>query len=167
MIRITDDIEIDESEIEESFIRSQGPGGQNVNKVASAVQLRFDARRSRSLPDAVAVRLMRLAGSKLTQDGVIVITAQRYRDLVSRRACSGIGGCERHKPAQKCSEAPGKRRHAFHRRRKARDLDRVGSRRSGEGSGQAHPIPTNMILTNIPRLRRRSRTSCTCRCAPR
>ncbi len=86
MIRITDEIELDESEIEESFIRSSGPGGQNVNKVSSAVQLRFDARRSRSLPDAVAVRLMRLAGSKLTQDGVIVITAQRHRDQARNRA---------------------------------------------------------------------------------
>ena len=85
MIRITDTIELDESEIEESFIRSSGPGGQNVNKVSSAVQLRFDARRSGSLPDAVAVRLMRLAGSKLTQDGVIVITAQRYRDQARNR----------------------------------------------------------------------------------
>ena len=85
MIRITDEIELDESEIEESFIRSSGPGGQNVNKVSSAVQLRFDARRSRSLPDAVAVRLMRLAGSKLTQDGVIVITAQRHRDQARNR----------------------------------------------------------------------------------
>ena len=80
MIRINDQIELDEAEIEESFIRSSGPGGQNVNKVSSAVQIRFDARRSRSLPDSVAVRLMRLAGSKLTQDGVIVITAQRFRD---------------------------------------------------------------------------------------
>lgn len=80
MIRITDDISLDDAEIEESFIRSSGPGGQNVNKVSSAVQLRFDARGSASLPDAVAVRLMRLAGSKLTQDGVIVITAQRFRD---------------------------------------------------------------------------------------
>ena len=85
MIRINDQIELDESEIEESFIRSSGPGGQNVNKVSSAVQIRFDARRSRSLPDAVAVRLMRLAGSKLTQDGVIVITAQRFRDQARNR----------------------------------------------------------------------------------
>ena len=86
MIRINDDISLDDSEIEESFIRSSGPGGQNVNKVSSAVQLRFDARRSRALPDAVAVRLMRLAGSKLTQNGVIVITAQRFRDQARNRA---------------------------------------------------------------------------------
>lgn len=86
MIRVTDEIELDDSEIEESFIRSSGPGGQNVNKVSSAVQLRFDARRSRALPDDVAVRLMRLAGAKLTQDGVIVITAQRHRDQARNRA---------------------------------------------------------------------------------
>ena len=69
---------IDESEIVETFIRSSGPGGQNVNKVASAVELRFDARRSPSLPGDVAARLIKLAGSRATQEGVIVIFAQRF-----------------------------------------------------------------------------------------
>jgi ribosome-associated protein len=72
------DLLIDESEIVESFVRASGPGGQNVNKVASAVELRFDARKSRSLPDDVAVRLIKLAGARATQDGVIVIFAQRF-----------------------------------------------------------------------------------------
>jgi ribosome-associated protein len=86
MIRVTDTISIDDSELEESFVRSSGPGGQNVNKVSSAVQLRFDARRSPSLPNDVAIRLMRLAGSRLTKDGVIVIVAQSYRDQARNRA---------------------------------------------------------------------------------
>jgi ribosome-associated protein len=79
MIRVTDRISIDESEMDEQFIRSSGPGGQNVNKLATAVQLRFDVRRSPSLPDDVRSRLERLAGKRLTRDGVLVITAQRHR----------------------------------------------------------------------------------------
>lgn len=79
MIRITDDITIDEREIEESFVRAAGPGGQRVNKVATAVQLRFDVRRSESLPERVRARLERLAGRRLTQEGVVIITAQRHR----------------------------------------------------------------------------------------
>src|SRR5258708_21984413 len=70
---------LDDSEIEESFVRASGPGGQNVNKVSSAVQLRFDLSGSRSLPEEVRERLARLAGRRLTRDGVIVIIAQRYR----------------------------------------------------------------------------------------
>ena len=70
MIRITDTISIDEAELAESFVRASGPGGQNVNKVSSAVQLRFDVRHSPSLPNDVAVRLMRLAGKRLTKEGV-------------------------------------------------------------------------------------------------
>jgi ribosome-associated protein len=86
MIRVTDKIQIDESEIEESFVRSSGPGGQNVNKVSSAVQLRFDARHSPSLPDDVRRRLERLAGKRLTNDGVIVLIAQTHRSQERNRA---------------------------------------------------------------------------------
>jgi ribosome-associated protein len=79
MIRITPGIAIDEHEIEESFVRASGPGGQNVNKLATAVQLRFNVRGSPSLPDDVRERLERLAGSRLTRDGYLVIIAQRHR----------------------------------------------------------------------------------------
>jgi ribosome-associated protein len=86
MIRITDRISIDESEIDESFVRSSGPGGQNVNKLSSAVQLRFDVRRSPSLPNDVALRLMGLAGRRITKDGVLVLIAQNHRTQERNRA---------------------------------------------------------------------------------
>ena len=86
MLRVTDTISIDDAELSESFVRSSGPGGQNVNKVSSAVQLRFDVRHSPSLPNDVAVRLMRLAGKRLTKDGVIVIIAQSHRAQERNRA---------------------------------------------------------------------------------
>jgi len=79
MIRIDDRISIDERELEERFIRASGPGGQNVNKLATAVQLRFDVRHSPSLPAEVRTRLERLAGRRLTRDGVLGINAQRHR----------------------------------------------------------------------------------------
>jgi ribosome-associated protein len=86
MHRVTDAISIDDAELSETFVRSSGPGGQNVNKVSSAVQLRFDVRQSPSLPNDVAVRLMRLAGKRLTKDGVIVIIAQSHRAQERNRA---------------------------------------------------------------------------------
>lgn len=85
MIDVTPQISLDEAELEISFIRASGPGGQNVNKVSTAVQMRFDARRSPSLPNEVSVRLQKLAGSRLTGDGVIVITANRFRTQEANR----------------------------------------------------------------------------------
>jgi ribosome-associated protein len=79
MIRVTSHISVDEREIDESFVRASGPGGQNVNKLATAVQLRFNVRSSPSLPAEVRERLERLAGARLTRDGVLVIIAQRHR----------------------------------------------------------------------------------------
>lgn len=79
MIRVNNQIELDEREIQEDFVRASGPGGQNVNKVSTAVQLRFDVARSPSLPEPVRARLIALAGRRLTQDGILILSAERYR----------------------------------------------------------------------------------------
>ena len=79
MIRVNAEIELDEREIQEDFVRASGPGGQNVNKVSTAVQLRFDVARSPSLPEPVRARLITLAGRRITLDGVLIIEAERYR----------------------------------------------------------------------------------------
>ncbi len=86
MIRVTPTINLGEDEIDERFIRASGPGGQNVNKLSTAVQLRFDVRRSPSLTNDVALRLMRIAGKRLTKDGVLVLIAQNHRTQERNRA---------------------------------------------------------------------------------
>ncbi|MGZ5919528.1 MAG: alternative ribosome rescue aminoacyl-tRNA hydrolase ArfB [Hyphomicrobium sp.] len=79
MLKITDQISLDERELEERFVRASGPGGQNVNKVSTAVELRFDVLGSASLPEGVRVRLARLAGRRLSDEGILVIRADRFR----------------------------------------------------------------------------------------
>ncbi|HAF60897.1 MAG TPA: aminoacyl-tRNA hydrolase [Anaerolineaceae bacterium] len=79
MIKITASLSLNESELHYDFVQASGPGGQNVNKVATAVQLRFDVAHSPSLPEPVRARLMRLAGSRITKEGELIINASRYR----------------------------------------------------------------------------------------
>lgn len=84
-IPVTDEISLDEAELDFDYVLASGPGGQNVNKTSSAVRLRFDVRRSPSLPEPVRARLERIAGRRLTQDGVLVIAAQRFRSQLRNR----------------------------------------------------------------------------------
>jgi ribosome-associated protein len=169
MIPITPALSIDENELHLDFVRSSGPGGQNVNKVATAVQLRFDVRHSPSLPDAVRQRLTRLAGKQMTDDGVLIINAHQFRtqdrnrqDAIDRlvalirRASVEQRLRRKTKPtmASKQRRLETKRRHGETKR-----LRRSGSRyfsvRVSPGGGQpadANAIARAIALIVVPRL---------------
>lgn len=142
VIQVTDTILIPEDELSFSFVRASGPGGQNVNKVATAVQLRFDAAASPSLPDDVRQRLLKLAGSRATEEGMLVITARRFRsqyrnreDAVQRLAALVRRAAERPKKRRKTrpSKASVARRlEAKQRRSKLKDCRRVPRRDRGD-----------------------------------
>jgi ribosome-associated protein len=128
MIRITPTIAIDEAELEERFVRASGPGGQNVNKVASAVELRFDVARSSALDQATRERLRRLAGSRLTADGILLIDARRFRTQAENRKDARLrlaalirSAAARPKPRRKTKPTAGavQRRMTTKRRRSA------------------------------------------------
>jgi ribosome-associated protein len=135
MIQITKDIDLDEDELQFDFVRAAGPGGQNVNRVATAVQLRFDVRRSPSLTESVRARLMRLAGNRINKDGVLIINARRFRtqtrnrkDAIDRLSDLVRRAAQREKPRKKTrpSNAARERRLQEKRRRsRIKNLRRI------------------------------------------
>jgi ribosome-associated protein len=132
MIQITPSIAIDEREIQEEFIRSSGPGGQRLNKVSTAVKLRFDVVHSPSLPEDVRARLIRLAGRRITEGGVIVIDARRFRsqeqnrqDARDRLAALIRKAIERPKPRRKTRPTEASRRHRLEDKRRRGEIKQI------------------------------------------
>jgi len=137
MIRVTPDIAIDENELRERFIRASGPGGQNVNKLSSAVQLRFDVATSPSLPEDVKLRLIRLAGQRMTEDGVLIIDARRFRtqernrhDALERLVALVRQAAQRPKPRKKTRPTLASRQRRL-----------AGKRQRGKTKRMRGPVP--------------------------
>lgn len=132
MIQITPAIAIDEGEIQEEFIRASGPGGQNVNKVATAVQLRFDVAHSPSLPDDVRQRLVRLAGQRMTDEGVLIIEARRFRtqarnrqDAVDRLVALIRKAAKKPRPRRKTRPTPASKKQRLEAKRHRGEIKRL------------------------------------------
>ena len=140
MIRVTETISINENEILEKFIHASGPGGQNINKVATAVELRFDVANSQSLPDDVRQRLIHLVGRRMTQSGVLIVHAKRFRsqernrrDAVNRLVAMIRRAAERPKPRQKTKPTKAAKQRRLDAKRRRSGIKRM--RRSVEDSG--------------------------------
>jgi ribosome-associated protein len=132
MIQITPNIIIDENEIQQEFMRASGPGGQHVNKTATAVQLRFDVRHSPSLPHDVRERLVRLAGNRLTDDGVLIITARQFRsqernrqEAIDRLVALIRAAARKPKPRRKTKPTPASKRRRLDAKRRRSSIKRL------------------------------------------
>ncbi len=132
MIHITDNIAIEEREIHQEFVRASGPGGQNVNKVSTAVKLRFDVRNSPSLPDDVRTRLIRMAGRRITEEGVLIIDARRFRtqernrqDAIDRLVELIRKAAEKPKPRLKTRPSLGSKRRRLDTKRRHAEAKRM------------------------------------------
>jgi ribosome-associated protein len=135
MLIVSSNLAIDESELEEHFVRASGPGGQNVNKLSSAVQLRFDLAASPTLPPDVKQRAARLSGRRLTRDGVLVIIAQRFRSQDRNRADARerltalLRQAADPPPIRRATKVP-----AGTRRQRLADKKKRGERKAGRGT---------------------------------